>query len=50
MARPRPFRPMMLDTPFLVVCALLVGLCSSFGSGITRVAREPSPKLPAAAR
>jgi len=41
---------MMLDAPFIVVCALLVGLCRSFGFGITRFAHEPSPKLPAAAR
>jgi len=35
----------MVDTPFLVVAAILVGLCGSFGSGITRFAHEPSPKL-----
>jgi hypothetical protein len=39
-----------LDTPFLVVAAILVGLCGSFGSGVTRFAHEPSPKLRVAAR
>jgi hypothetical protein len=42
---------MMPDTAFVIVCSLLVGLrVGSFGSGITRFAHEPSPKLPPTAR
>jgi len=39
----------MSEPVLTAVAALVVGLCvGSFGSGITRFAHEPSPKLPVA--
>jgi hypothetical protein len=36
----------MSESILSIVAALLVGLCvGSFGSGITRCAHEPAPKL-----